>query len=95
MPACSDNCFDYFNMNGTDMLSEKQLFKYVQKKTMTIPCEIYVRTNYECGKNFASYANNIRDMIVSQIKNSDYGLIFNTKYNEQQKTVRINVNIRV
>lgn len=95
VPACSDNCFDYFNMNGTDMLSEKQLFKYVQKKVTTIPCEIYMRINYECGKSFTSYANNIRNFIVNEIKNSEYGLVFNAKYNEQQKTIRISVNIRV
>lgn len=95
VPKCEDIKYDFFHCNGSDIPNERSLDKYIQKKASQIPCEIYVRISYAMNDNFPKLVNRIREKIMKMITNQDYCLVFDTKYNETQRTVRIRVNVRV
>lgn len=95
VPKCEDTKYDFFYCNGSDIPNERSLDKYIQKKTTQIPCEIYVRISYAMNDDFAKLVNKVQNKVMKLITSKDYGLIYDTKYNEAQRTVRILVKNRV
>lgn len=95
MPQCDDIKYDFFYCNGADITSERSLDKYIKRKSVQIPCEIYVRIQYAVQKDFIEVVTSVKERAMNLITSRDYGLMFDTTYNESQRTIRIRVRIRV
>lgn len=95
VPQCDDLKYDFFHCNGSDIPNERSLDKYIRKKATQIPCEIYVHISYAMDDNFTQLVGKIQKKVMKLITSKDYGLKYDTKYNEAQRTVRILVKIRV
>lgn len=95
VPECDDIKYDFFHCNGSDIPNERSLDKYIRKKAVQIPCEIYVRISYAMNDDFVKLVNKIQKKVMTLVTSEDYGLKYDTKYNEEQRTVRILVKIRV
>lgn len=94
-PVCNDLSYDFFCRNDSDITNERSLKKYIKKKAVKVPCEIYVRINYAMNHNLADLINMICDKTARLLADEGYGLRFDTKYDEAQRTIRIRIAAQV